>query len=133
MAAPAPKHLSEAQRSAILDNRLMELASTGEVRIETRMPTWAVVVGGRPVNSVAHILATIFMCGLWLPFWIYAEHTGGEQRKTIKVDERGLIHESSPAGQNQRSGPPADRIMAYIGLGLLAIFLIVVLIRRLFA
>jgi hypothetical protein len=90
MPAPVPKlrrHFSDAQRSAILDQTLMRVSASGFVRIESRQPTWAVVVSGQPVNNVLHAILTLFMCGLWLPVWLILAATGVERRNTISVDE----------------------------------------------
>jgi hypothetical protein len=64
---PPSRPLNEFQRSAILDQTLMHMSAGGMVRIESRMPTWAVVISGQRVNTVAHLLATVFLFGLWLP------------------------------------------------------------------
>lgn len=134
MAAPAPKprrQYSEAQRSKILDNTLFPMASTGMVRIETRTPTWAVVMSGHRVNTVAHLLATVFLCGLWLPVWIIAEATGGEYRRTISVDEWGQVHDSQKRPKNNE-GPSPRKIIAVIAGGMVT-FIAIVLILGHFA
>lgn len=66
--------LSTEQRSQILQNELVRFTSWGG-RVVTQSPTSATLVSGQPVNTVAHILATVFLCGLWLPIWIYMEST----------------------------------------------------------
>jgi hypothetical protein len=132
MAAPAPKPRrlrSEAERSAILDKTLMQMAAGGMVRIETRSPTWAVLVTGQRVNTVAHLLATVFLCGLWLPVWIIAESTGGERRKTISVDDRGRVRDSSQRAQGQGATSVADPAQAkiFLVIGGIALLLMVII------
>jgi hypothetical protein len=60
-------------------------------RIESVTPYTAVVVYGKPVNHVLHLLATVFLCGLWLPIWILIAATGGERRCDLSVDLCGNV------------------------------------------
>jgi hypothetical protein len=46
-----------------------------------------VIVSGEPVNHVAHLLASVFLCGLWLPVWLLIAIFGGERRGTVTVDK----------------------------------------------
>jgi hypothetical protein len=82
--------LSEPERAAILDNQLMQLAAQGQ-RVETRLQTSAVVVSGKPINNVLHLLLCVFCCGLWVPVWLLLGAFTGERRKTISVAENGQI------------------------------------------
>ena len=43
--------------------------------------------------------ATVFLCGLWLPFWIIISASGGERRYTVTVDAYGGVHWSGCGGQ----------------------------------
>lgn len=56
---PSPKQFSEAERSAVLDHHLV-LATGRGGHVETRSATEAVVVYGKPVNHVLHLLLTVF-------------------------------------------------------------------------
>jgi hypothetical protein len=60
-------------------------------RIESVTPYTAVVVYGKPVNHVLHLLATVFLCGLWLPVWILIAVSGGETRRVLSVDVCGNV------------------------------------------
>jgi hypothetical protein len=91
----APRCCPTEQRTAILQHELVAVTSWGG-RVITQSPTSATLVSGQPVNTVAHILATVFLCGLWLPVWIYIESTGGERRHTVTVDEYGGVHWTGP-------------------------------------
>lgn len=82
---------SEKERAELLDRALMTMASQGK-RIETRLPTSAVVVTGKPVNNVLHLLLSIFLCGFWVPIWLLLGAFTGERRETVSVDEYGQLH-----------------------------------------
>lgn len=81
--------LSERERSAILQQALTQNNVT---QVITQNPTSAAVLTGQPVNHVVHLLATVFLCGLWLPFWIIMATTGGQKRYSVSVDEFGGVH-----------------------------------------
>jgi hypothetical protein len=52
-------------------------------RIESRTTTSAVLVKGKPVNHVLHLLLSLVTVGLWIPVWILLTIAGGEKRKRI--------------------------------------------------
>jgi hypothetical protein len=87
---PARRVLSNQERSAILDQKLVAMASQGG-RIETRTDNQAVVVSGKPVNHILHLLISVLLCGLRLPVWVLVAVTGGERRVTITVDKNGQV------------------------------------------
>ena len=78
------------RRQRLQDYLSMELASSLG-RIESVTPYTAVLVYGKPVNHVLHLLATVFLCGLWLPVWIIVAATGGERRRVLSVDACGNV------------------------------------------
>lgn len=88
--------LSEAERAVALDQELMADVARG-ARVEARMPTWAIIVTGKPVNHVLHLLVTVLLCGLWLPVWIIMAVNSGEKRTTLTVDETGQVQRSTRA------------------------------------
>lgn len=93
---PEPEPLStvpvsdEVRRRKLQETLSRGLAS-GEGRIESSTPYSAVVVFGRPVNHVLHLLASVFLCGLWIPVWILIAVSGGEKRLGLTVDECGNV------------------------------------------
>lgn len=91
------KRLSRAERTAILDEELVDLVGEG-ARVQARTPTSAVVEYGERVNHILHLLISVFLCGLWLPVWFFVAMSGGTRLRTLTVDEYGEIHESSPRG-----------------------------------
>lgn len=82
--------LTEQEQSAVLDENLMAASSQGK-RIEARMPTYAVVVKGKPVNNVLHLLLSVLTCGFWVPFWLLLGAFTGERRETLSVNEWGQV------------------------------------------
>jgi len=78
------------QRQAILRQVVQDAVAHGG-RIEFMDQYSAVVVHGRPVNHVLHLLITILLLGLWLIVWILLAVTGGEKRELITVDEWGRV------------------------------------------
>ena len=49
----------------------------------------AVIVRGRPVNHLLHLVLTLVTMGLWVPIWLALTIFGGEKRYSISVDEYG--------------------------------------------
>jgi hypothetical protein len=76
-------------------------------RVETRGQTSAVVVFGKPVNHVLHLLLTIFTCTLWGPVWLLVAAFSGERRTTVSVDQYGV------ASQHQ-APMPTHRIVLIV-------------------
>jgi hypothetical protein len=78
------------QRQAILSRAVQDAVARGG-RIQYADQFSAVVIYGKPVNHVLHLLITILLLGLWLIVWILIALTGGEKRELIAVDEWGRI------------------------------------------
>jgi len=84
-----------------------------------------ITVGG--VNHVLHAIITLFMCGLWLPFWIILAAT--ETKRTLAVDVYGNVIQArrprrppaaiqAPAAPRQPGDPPPSAVPDWIlGLG----------------
>ncbi|WP_082973795.1 DUF2510 domain-containing protein [Mycobacterium sp. E1386] len=98
MPQPAPvveaRMLYEPQQASAFDQELVAVVARGG-RVEARTPTSAVVVTGRPVNHVLHLLVTVLLCGLWLPVWIILAIAGGEKRTMVSVDGRGHVQRTN--------------------------------------
>ena len=58
---------------------------------ESRGEYQAVLVHGRRVNHILHLLLSLFTAGLWLVIWLILAVTGGEERVLVQVDERCRI------------------------------------------
>ena len=58
-------------------------------RVESQGDYQAIVVEGRRVNHILHVILSFLTCGFWLIIWIVLGIAGGEKRKLVKVDEDG--------------------------------------------
>jgi hypothetical protein len=83
--------VSDDVRRQMLQEYLSRELYTGRGRVESATAYTAVVVQGKPVNHVLHLLATVLLCGLWLPIWIIIALDGGEKRRVLSVDHCGNI------------------------------------------
>jgi hypothetical protein len=97
-AAPPPPSPVEAgqalgveRRREILAQAIADrLASPGTWRVEQQTDTYAILVRGKPVNHVLHLLLTLLTLGVWLFFvWIPLMAFGGEMRYHLTVDDHG--------------------------------------------
>jgi len=77
------------ERKALLAQAVQAQVVQG-ARIESQADTSAVMLKGRPVNHVLHLLVTIFTLGFWTPVWLILAICGGEKRSLVSVDEYGL-------------------------------------------
>ena len=87
-AAPLRPVLPDAERSALLDRAVAEAVARGG-RIESRTAFQAVIVNGKQVNNVLHVLLFLFTCGLWLFVWLFLLVSGGEKRQVLTIDPYG--------------------------------------------
>ena len=58
-------------------------------RVESQSDYQAVLVKGKPVNHVLHLILTLVTAGFWSPIWIALVIFGGEKREVARVDEWG--------------------------------------------
>jgi len=96
VATQAPVHFSTTPipddvRQRRLQEQLSQEITYSRGRVEAVTPYSAVVVSGQPVNHVLHLLASVFLCGLWIPVWILLAATGGEKRHVLTVDPYGNV------------------------------------------
>lgn len=72
---------------------LLARTITGQVvsgaRVESQSDYQAVVVRGKPVNHVLHLILTLVTLTLWGWVWIALAIFAGEKRSMITVDEYG--------------------------------------------
>jgi hypothetical protein len=114
--APGARVRTPQERNAILDQQLMAVASEGG-RVETRTADAAVVVTGKPVNHVLHLLLSLFLCTMWVPVWLIMAAVGGERRATISVDATGGVH-------RQQAPMTAGRIVPIVLAVLWGVFIL---------
>jgi hypothetical protein len=79
------------ERRELLAMEVSRLLALGNRRIESYSDLSAVLVFGKPVNHVLHLLATVLTAGIWGFVWIVLALTGGERRELIRIDEAGNI------------------------------------------
>jgi hypothetical protein len=85
-----PTVMSPDQRRSILAGAIQEELARGG-RLQSQTDFSAVVVHGKPVNHVLHLLLSVLLIGLWLIVWLLLALTGGEKRVMLTVDEYGRI------------------------------------------
>jgi hypothetical protein len=93
MEASGSGGLTDAQRKATLDERLRIEEAQGW-RIESRSDTQATIVRGKHRNKTLYIILTICTAGIWGIVWFAQWITGGEQHRTLTVDEYGSVVDS---------------------------------------
>lgn len=76
------------ERKQLLARQIQSAAATG-ARVESQSDFQAIVVRGKPVNHVLHLIITLLTIGLWGIVWIVLVVTGGEKREMLVVDEWG--------------------------------------------
>lgn len=96
MADQAPSVADAPQKTADERRRLLANAIQGQVvsghRIESQSDYQAVVVKGRPINHILHLILTIITAGLWGIFvWLPIVAFGGEKRSMVVVDDYGNV------------------------------------------
>ncbi len=81
---------STEERKAILAQQVQNAVGRG-LRVDTQSDTMAVVVNGKPVNHILHLILSLVTLGLWLIPWGIMVIAGGERREMITVDEFGNV------------------------------------------
>ena len=63
----------------------------GGARVESNSDYLAVLVYGKPVNHVLHLILTLVTFLLWAIVWIWVAVAGGEKRVILSVDDYGNV------------------------------------------
>jgi hypothetical protein len=79
---------SSEERKELLARTISGQIANGS-RVESQSDFQAVVVKGKPVNHVLHLILTLVTFLLWSPVWIAMAIFGGEKRAMVTVDEYG--------------------------------------------
>ena len=58
-------------------------------RVESQSDFQSVLIRGRKVNHVLHLIVTLVTIGVWGVIWIALVALGGEERQMVQVDEWG--------------------------------------------
>lgn len=86
--APATKTPEE--KRALLSQAIAR-AVAGGARVESQSDTMAVLVSGRRVNHVLHLILSVCTLGAWLLVWGALVIFGGEKRIVLQVDDYGNV------------------------------------------
>jgi hypothetical protein len=93
MSLPAITNDAGGRKTAEERKELMARTVTGQIatgaRVESQSDYQAVVVKGKPVNHVLHLILTLVTLTFWGPVWIGLAIFGGEKRSMVSVDEYG--------------------------------------------
>ena len=79
------------ERKALLAQNVSSAVARG-ARVESQSDYQAIMVEGKPVNHILHLILTVLTFGFWAIVWIILALTGGEKRRTITVDEWGNVN-----------------------------------------
>jgi hypothetical protein len=95
---PPPQPQEPTRYSDEVRRQALANAVHGEVirggRIESQGDFNAVIVHGKAINHVLHLLITLVTCGLWAVVWLFLVLAGGEKRVSLMADPWGnLIRE----------------------------------------
>ena len=84
---------SDERKEALARSIAGQIAGGG--RVESQSDFQAVVVKGKPVNHVLHLILTLISFPVlfaWAIVWLILVITGGEKRQMINVDEWGNVN-----------------------------------------
>lgn len=81
---------SSDDRKALLAQTVSSEIAQG-ARIESQSEYQAVLVRGKPINHILHLILTLVTCGIWGIVWIILASTGGEKRSVASVDDFGNV------------------------------------------
>ena len=83
--------ITDAERKEMLDREVESRVRRGR-RVESQTEFQAVLISGRRVNHILHLLLSLFTLGLWIIVWLLLALLGGERREVVRVDEQGQVH-----------------------------------------
>ena len=81
---------STEERKELLARTVAGQVASG-ARVESQSDFQAVLVRGKPVNHVLHLILTLVTLFLWAVIWIALAIFGGEKRSLVTVDEYGNV------------------------------------------
>jgi hypothetical protein len=76
------------ERKELLARTVANQVASG-ARVESQSDFQAVVVKGKSVNHVLHLILSLVTIGFWAIIWIALAIFGGEKRSMVTVDEYG--------------------------------------------
>jgi hypothetical protein len=78
------------ERKQILARSMATQLGRGNFRVETQSDFNAVLVEGKPVNHVLHLILSLVTL-VWFIVWAVVASNGGEKRYMLQVDESGNV------------------------------------------
>lgn len=88
--APATGLKSADERKQLLARAINTQIAQG-ARIESQSDYQAVIVKGKHVNHILHLILTLVTFFIWSIVWLALVITGGEKRSIVAVDEYGNV------------------------------------------
>jgi hypothetical protein len=90
-AAPVQSSRKDSEQRRELLARTVAGQVAGGARVESQSDHQAVVVKGKPVNHVLHLILTLVTFTIWGWVWVALAIFGGEKRSMVTVDEYGNV------------------------------------------
>ena len=84
------------ERKAILEQSIQSALARG-ARLEVLLDFYVLLVEGKPINHILHLLLSVVTFGLWLIVWLVMAAAGGEKRFALNVDDSGNVLSSPVA------------------------------------
>ncbi len=78
------------ERKDIIGRQVSMMAAQG-MRVESQSDFQAILIKGKPVNHILHLILTIITLGVWGIVWIALYFLGGQTRQIVTVDEFGNV------------------------------------------
>ena len=78
------------ERKDMIGRQVSMMAAQG-MRVESQSDFQAILVKGKRVNHVLHLILTIITFGIWGIVWLALHVLGGETRHIVTVDEFGNV------------------------------------------
>ena len=82
------------ERQEILAREISNVVVRTVSRIESQSDYQAILVKGRRVNHVLHLILSIVTVGGWLLVWFLLLILGGEKRLILSVDDFGNLRKA---------------------------------------
>ena len=75
-------------------------------RLESKTDSDAVLVKGRKVNHMLHLLLSVFTFGLWAIVWVSVASWAGERRTTLRLYDNDVVQETTQRPGAFKTWPP---------------------------
>jgi hypothetical protein len=98
---------TEEGRRAALDRAVAQQLAAGAV-LESTTGTTAVLVMGKPVNHILHLILSVLTAGLWLIVWVILILTNHRRRIVLTVGEDGQVQQAIGPVAAQPAAPSGD-------------------------